>query len=409
MNKYDVAVVGDGAIGYATAYHLLYKNPDLKIAIIGPEYNFGAASWAAGGMLNLYAELEFDTLDHPLLVERFKFAKRAKDLWPAFAKALGIRLFDTGTVILNSNYSTELDDQNFDAIINRLTEDNVPHALTNHVGGVDPARLYRSKQYLHIEDEHSIDPLELLDVYTRYFEGKADFIEGNVSKVVKDGTTFNVFMKNKVEFQADKVVIAAGAASGKILAKSGVKTQKVSSALGFGWTVYCPDVKLETVVRSTNRFDACGVAVVPRAEKGVYYIGASSEKTDKLDINAPKLGQMYMIFDQVLKEINPKFAHARVQTEHYGNRPVTEDELPLLGKTSVEGLFVATGTKRDGLFMSPLIGSRMAETVLDGWDSFPEIFKPEREPHATRSKEDERLRNEMFKDAYDYTHPTEKE
>ncbi len=53
--------------------------------------------------------------------------------------------------------------------------------------------------------------------------------------------------------------------------------------------------------------------------------------------------------------------------EHWaGLRPGSPDELPILGPTAIENLFVATGQYRNGILFTPAIADVMAQTILDG-------------------------------------------
>jgi glycine/D-amino acid oxidase-like deaminating enzyme len=405
MTHYDVAIIGNGSIGYATAVNLLRKNPELKIAIVGRQEQHGAASWAAGGMLNLFAELEYDTLHHPLLAERFEFARKAKGYWDLYASKLDIGI-EWGTVLLNSSYGTDLDDENLAAVEDALVEFNEPHYTINHMPGVEPVRQYRTKNYIVIPEEGWIDPLDLKFAAESYlFDNLATACYDANARVLRPRTAdgITVEMDGDLELEADNVLVCAGTASGAILEASGIKTQKITAATGFGWTIECPDVKIFQVIRSTNRFNACGITLIPRGNNK-YYVGATSEASADASISTPRLGSIYSILDQLMKEINPKFASARILTEHHGHRPMSEDGLPLLGETSFKGVFVGTGTKRDGLFMSPMIGSYMADLIVDGINQFPEIFAPEREPLEVMSADDLSYRNERFAKAYEETH-----
>jgi len=62
-----------------------------------------------------------------------------------------------------------------------------------------------------------------------------------------------------------------------------------------------------------------------------------------------------------------------------GFRPLTPDRLPILGKTSIEGLYVATGHFRHGILLAPMTAQAMAQLILRGrpsWDLEP--FSPGR-------------------------------
>lgn len=49
---------------------------------------------------------------------------------------------------------------------------------------------------------------------------------------------------------------------------------------------------------------------------------------------------------------------------HHGNRPLALDGHPVIGPTPKEGLWVASGTHRDGLHASPLIAAVLTEALL---------------------------------------------
>jgi len=47
-----------------------------------------------------------------------------------------------------------------------------------------------------------------------------------------------------------------------------------------------------------------------------------------------------------------------------GFRPATNDQLPILGQTPIEGLYVATGHFRHGILLAPITAKLMAELIL---------------------------------------------
>ena len=62
-----------------------------------------------------------------------------------------------------------------------------------------------------------------------------------------------------------------------------------------------------------------------------------------------------------------------------GFRPYTKDTLPLLGKTPVEGLYVATGNFRHGILLAPSTAKVMGELILRGRSSLDLVpFSPSR-------------------------------
>ena len=53
-----------------------------------------------------------------------------------------------------------------------------------------------------------------------------------------------------------------------------------------------------------------------------------------------------------------------------GFRPLTPDRLPIIGRTGIEGLYVATGHFRHGILLAPVTASAMADLILTGRSSF---------------------------------------
>ena len=53
-----------------------------------------------------------------------------------------------------------------------------------------------------------------------------------------------------------------------------------------------------------------------------------------------------------------------------GLRPATRDGLPILGSTSIDGLYVAAGHFRHGILLAPITATLMAELILRGRASF---------------------------------------
>ena len=62
-----------------------------------------------------------------------------------------------------------------------------------------------------------------------------------------------------------------------------------------------------------------------------------------------------------------------------GFRPYTRDRLPILGPTSLSGLFVATGHFRHGILLAPITAHVMADLILLGSSSLDlSPFSPQR-------------------------------
>ena len=82
MNSFDCIVVGNGSVGSAIAYELSKNaSKEFKIGIFGKNSREGSASLAAGAMINVFGEIEYDSLSSRQNETRFKMLLNSKDLW----------------------------------------------------------------------------------------------------------------------------------------------------------------------------------------------------------------------------------------------------------------------------------------------------------------------------------------
>jgi glycine oxidase len=112
---------------------------------------------------------------------------------------------------------------------------------------------------------------------------------------------------------------------------------------------------LKHVVRSDN------VYVVPRSD-GRLVIGSTLENVgyDK-DISVNSIQSLF----QAAVELLPGLEKSKKHDAWAGLRPGTPDNLPILGQTSTQGYFAATGHYRDGILLAPITADVMSSIILD--------------------------------------------
>ena len=67
----------------------------------------------------------------------------------------------------------------------------------------------------------------------------------------------------------------------------------------------------------------------------------------------------------------PDLAESSFIGARAGFRPGTPDNLPIVGRTAMPGLSVATGHYRNGVLLAPLTGKAVAEMLADESDHAP--------------------------------------
>jgi hypothetical protein len=100
------------------------------------------------------------------------------------------------------------------------------------------------------------------------------------------------------------------------------------------------------------------------------------------------MGDIHFLLECALEQVHQGLEKSEVVSYSVGNRPLTIDTYPLIGMTSIEGLWMLTGTYREGFHLSPLLAQHMAKQMLGKGALFDNIFLPERLPISTMTKQE---------------------
>jgi D-amino-acid dehydrogenase len=183
-------------------------------------------------------------------------------------------------------------------------------------------------------------------------QGLADWLRTNGAEV-REGAE----VKDLRELDAEAVVLAAGAWSGSLLRRLGVRIP-MEAAKGYSVT-------------------ARGRGTPPRA---AYYlaearVGASTFGDEVriagiFDLTGLDLTLRRKRIEMILRDSRPYFRDwepEKVELEWTGLRPYPADGLPILGRLpGHERVFLATGHGRMGITMAPATGTLLASVILDG-------------------------------------------
>ena len=380
---YDLLIIGNGALGNAVAFVLCARAPDLRLALIGPSTRPGSATMAAGAMLNVFGEVEAGGLAHPLQRMKFALAREALKAWPAWLEALAAaagRPADSGvhpgTTILRPPGSQA----HYEAIRASLDDAGEPYSL------IDPASIKdyrpggaRAEEAIHIPAEGRIDPRRLLALYSRAFEARKQvaLIDGSVERItLGPGERKSAVLADGRILSAAKLLIAAGAESGRLIGTIPALAGRIPPLLyGLGAALHFDTEEApDHVLRAEHPAFEHGLSLVPQGT-GAIYVGASSDLAARPE-STPRPGRIEALQRAAAALFDARLA-SRVPRVRLGFRPVTEDGFPLIGETSVPGLYVLSGTKRDGLHLSPVYARDMAARILSG-GGFIRGFEPER-------------------------------
>ena len=130
------------------------------------------------------------------------------------------------------------------------------------------------------------------------------------------------------------------------------------------------DCTLKTIVWY-NRTASSAVAYLCPKDRGRLVLGATSEEMG-YDCSLTAGGIFELL--RAAWEVVPGIYDLPIVEAAAGLRPGSRDDAPILGKTPVDGLIMATGHYRKGILLAPVTACAIAELVLTGIT--PEEIRP---------------------------------
>ncbi|NUU38435.1 FAD-binding oxidoreductase [Pseudomonas sp. C2B4] len=415
---YDIVVVGNGAIGGSIAFELASRG--FKVCRVGEADRTNAASKAAGAMNGCFGEITSGLLasEHGRL--KLIMDIQAKELWADWAHRLAQAsgnwqemLTARGThVLLNSAGMAKIDSVNYAAIEQTLCDRQEPFT------SVDPAELewvnandlVRPLQALLIPDENAVNShllLEKLDA--AFLASGGELVNINARTVLTEGrVATGVELENGQRIAGRHVVIAAGVQSLSLLdTLDDIKDRIPPMFAGYGVSVLAKlkpgKLTPSTVIRTPNRAFACGLHCVPRTSE-LLYIGATNILAEEPRSHA-LISDVQFLLDCAVDQLNLDLHDAEIMSIQVGNRPIPADGFPLIGQCGYEGLWLSTGTYRDGLHQSPLLAAWMADQIQGIPNNLDlSCFAPVRKPlqGIPRSSTVAETVKQMFATGYEY-------
>jgi glycine oxidase len=397
---YDVIVVGNGALGQSLALTLARRR--IRVAMIGQPHRPWAASAAAGAMLGCFGEVTQSLVSSEYGRAKLELDVRAAKLWPEWSQELAaesgggdVRVANGTTVILNAVGVPGIDDVNYAAIKRELRRYDEPFedVAPEDADWLDPDPLARPLSAFYIPGEHAVNAELLLDELNLAFlrAGGTVIPELAVRVEYSRGKVDGVVLASGTRLTAAHVVLAAGARSQDLLdtvPDVAPSVPPLISGYGVSLLVRTKDgTAPSSVIRTPNRSFACGLHVVPR-KSGEVYVGATNTVTLE-PVEMPKIADIHFLFECSIRQVRRNLNGSALSKVQVGNRPIAMDGYPLLGEAGIAGLWMMTGTYRDGLHLSPLLAREMSSRILGEEPAVDlEVFRPVRKPIQVATREE---------------------
>ncbi|MBI3418541.1 MAG: FAD-binding oxidoreductase [Proteobacteria bacterium] len=403
---YDVAIIGNAALGLSTAYQLNKADKNLKIGVIGPADRPFSATTTAGAMINVWAEIGYDHFGFPALSDKVELGLRAFDMWDPLCAELSefsekpLKVV-WGTYVVNNARSSGLETKTLDYIVKVMQSGKIPHKdfITDPIPWFNPQYGSQATRIVHMPDGR-IDARLVLAAYDRALAAKGVVpIRSRAVKVDLDITQAQTQGKGSAKItlasgeavEAKHVVFANGSFAQELIDQIPairMHTPRLLWGAGAAVDLTFPEwiqkgggldkriFDMDQVLRTVDRGGSCGVHMVPQGG-GAYYLGASSGVWFDPEW-APRLHGIHFLLHAAMQEINPAFFYANMTIRGPGFRPTTADCFPLLGESHIKGVWFANGTKRDGFTCSPFLATELALGILGKRHRLPYRFRPSR-------------------------------
>jgi glycine oxidase len=350
---HDVIIIGGGVIGCAVAWRLAQaKVPVLVLerAIPGAE-----ASSAAGGIL---AAQEEATGPGPLselaLASRARFAPIAAELRAETGMDIGYRATGVINACLGADDEARLERR---YAWQRDAGMRLAWLRGAELFAAEPGLGPLVTAGLSFPDDGQLEPRLLLKALAIAAAGAgATFSTGAyVRRVVHEGDRVAGVETESGVFPARHVVIAAGSWS-SLVEGSSLAPRAVRPLRGQIAQLETRPALIRGVVTTTGGY------LVGRAD-GRVLAGSTMENAgyDK----RVTAGGLRHVLDLAIR-LAPALAEAPVTDSWANFRPVTSDELPLIGPAGPEGLLLATGHFRNGILLSAITAEIIRDLVVRG-------------------------------------------
>lgn len=398
MKNKDIIIIGSGVLGYSAALSLLEKDPTVSITLIGHRHRAGSATLAAGAMLGCYGEITESHLSSKYGKAKFECSFDSKNMWPEWLAFVNNKAgqnvkINEGTFIVHNNASGLIDSKNYRTILDTLDEKNEKYETVKFedIPGINTQENKRSLDAIYIPGEGSLCGSSFLETLSQAAESYQNFKHLDdevISLEVKAGQISRVTLKNNGTLFGATFILAAGSFSQKILdtiPDIAAKIPRILSGSGHSLILTQNENPVKNVIRTPNRAGACGLHVLPYQD--YMYVGATNDIKTIPD-ETFSAGWIHFLLECVLEQINQNLFNSKIVEMKVGNRPSPMDGFPLVGYTSIDNLYLLTGTYRDGFHQSPYLAEAVAEDILHQKPVMDNMFTPERAPIITMSRDE---------------------
>ena len=355
--KCDIAVIGGGVIGLSCAWRLAQGGA--KVALFERGDCGREASWAAAGMIAPLVE----AARHPPEDEKARAAMRdlclrSRDLYVDFADELQ----DNIEISLQDRKGGRHDWRTPGILYAATRSDDFALEALQQWEESEPVDSWCEFPAVNLPKHGQVNNHKLVMALQKAALGSGVAIHSfqpvRIQRVCNE--VIEISTPSHTSIQCNKLLLCAGAWSNEIEGLPGECSPPVRPVAGQMLALRPRQDSLKK--RLTQIIYSSDVYLVPKLN-GQLYVGATMadigfDKTVKVE------GMTQLL--QAASQLLPDIESWEIVSQWAGLRPATPDGLPILGRTPLENLFIATGHFRNGILLTPITAQLMADCILDG-------------------------------------------
>jgi glycine oxidase len=367
LRETQTAIVGGGIIGLAIAYELAKRGGQVSLFEQG-EPGHGA-SWAGAGMLAPFTEAIEDAQLLALMLDSL-------ERYPNFAASVSADSGIDPQLGLDGILDIAVDEKKFQELQKRTRVLDSLGRKYELLGAretlaLEPVLCADVRGSLLVHAEGQIDNRRLGRALRRACERSGVAIRSNCAVLAIEADDRRVLgVRTSAGFAAAHIVInAAGAWASGLLVPNQIRMAAVMPVKGQMLSLEIP----KGLMRHVTWAD--GVYFVPRSD-GRLLVGATVEDAG-FDVRVTAHGIAYLL-NRALKAA-PALRNFTISETWAGLRPGTRDGRPLIGRTELEGYYLATGHYRNGILLAPATAAIIADLLEQKPNDFADVFRAQPE------------------------------
>lgn len=363
-HNYDIAIIGGGIVGMATAYYLSRKG--VKLAVIERKYlGSGSTGRCIGGIRQ-----QFST---PTSIRLMRESVR---LFSQMEEEFGfpVEFHQGGYLLLAHNekmvdiFKGNIEIQKKEKVnVSLLTPEEakkvVPHL---NIDGVFAAA--------YCPDDGQAFPFAVLKGYKQQIENKTGnfFLYNKVEKIEKKGH-FALTLQDGTVIESEKVLLCAGP-----------WTAEIAESVGLSLPL-APERHEAMITERMPKF--LGPMVVDYREDGCYFnqfvngqiCGCYTPVPNVPGIREDASFEFVPTIAWRMSRLVPAIKNASILRHWAGSYTMTPDGSPIVGESKIEGLYIASGMSGHGFMFGPAVAIHLAHNIATGeWDTDFDEFSIDR-------------------------------